>query len=112
MNELEDPNKEKGNIVKEVLTGFGVTILCNLAGMYFYVSIFFDLDSWEAIKWTYVNGYFSSVVGLGALLDFLAFFVFLKKEQYYRVRGVLMGVILAALVVLLYMIFGPSRNLF
>ncbi len=91
----------KKKIVAEVLIGFGVTILCNLAGIYF-VTEFSDYETMDFLKESVRNGSISSVIALGALMDFLAFFVFLKKGQFYRVRGVLMGVIAAAFVVLYF----------
>lgn len=90
---------ERKQIIKEVTIGFLITIACNLAGMYFYISAVSDLGIFKFLKISIQNEFFTSVVGLGALLDFLAFFVFLKKGQFYRVRGVLLGVIVAVIVV-------------
>lgn len=92
-------------IAKEILIGYLVTIACNLAGMYFYVSTvnaFAEMGTLEALRKSIEIDVFSSVVALGAILDFLAFFVFLKKGQFYRVRGVLLGVLTAAVVVVLF----------
>lgn len=91
----------KKKIALELLIGFAITIICNLAGMYF-VSGFSNFETMEFFKMSLLNGSFSSVVALGALMDFLPFFVFLKKGQFYRLRGVLLGVITAALVVLYF----------
>ncbi len=96
----------RGEIVKEVLIGFAVTIACNLAGMYFYISTVSSVGIIEFLQISIDRGFFTSIVGLGALLDFLAFFVFLKKRQFYRVRGVLLGVIVATLVVLVFKIIN------
>jgi hypothetical protein len=41
-----------------------------------------------------------SLIALGALLNLGAFFIFLKKKQYYRARGVVLATVLAALLVL------------
>lgn len=97
----QGPPPSKAFIVRELLIGLGVTLLCNLAGVYF-VSEFSDYSFLDFVKVSRMNGSFASVVALGALMDFLAFFVFLKKGQFYRVRGVLLGVITAAFVVLYY----------
>ncbi len=98
-------------IAKEILIGFLVTIACNLAGMYFYINIVSDMGVIKFLKISLERGFFTSVVGLGAIMDFLAFFVFLKKGQYYRVRGVLFAVIAAAIVVLGFLVKGFFENL-
>ncbi len=101
-SDMQPPNR--GFIIKEIIIGFLVTIACNLAGMYFYISAVSDVGIIEFLKLSIQHHFFTSVVGLGAIMDFLAFFVFLKKRQYYRVRGVLFGVILAAVVVGFFLI--------
>lgn len=95
----------KKEIGLDLLIGFGVTIICNLAGMYF-VSEFSEMETIDFFRESIRNKSFSSIVALGALMDFLAFFVFLKKGQYYRLRGVLLGVITAALVVAYFKFYG------
>lgn len=92
-------------IAIDLLIGFAVTLVCNISGVYF-ISEFSDYGFFEFLKISRFNGSLSSVIALGALMDFLAFFVFLKKGEYYRVRGVLMGVILAALLVLIFKLQG------
>lgn len=88
-------------IISELMIGFFITIACNLAGIYF-VTEFSDFGTMEFLKKSIKNESISSVIALGALMDFLAFFVFLKKGQFYRVRGVLMGVLVAAFTVLYF----------
>lgn len=95
-HESQEPTPSKLFILKEILIGFIVTIICNLAGMYFYISAVSDMEVMDFLKFSLARGFISSVIGLGALMDFLPFFVFLKKGQYYRVRGVLLGVLTAA----------------
>jgi len=112
MRDLSENNKRKPTgppehlyskkkIFTEVLIGYLITIACNLAGIYF-VTEFSDFETMEFIRKSIQNNSISSVIALGALMDFLAFFVFLKKGQYYRVRGVLLGVLTAAFVVLYF----------
>lgn len=97
-----EPSPSRGKIAKELLIGFLVTIACNLAGMYFYISAVSNFGIMKSLRISLEQGFFESIVGLGALMDFLAFFVFLKKGQFYKVRGVLLAVILAAATVLVF----------
>src|SRR5690625_3942316 len=91
----------KTKMCTEVLIGYSITISCTLAGIYF-VTEFSDFETMEVIRKSIQNNSISSVIALGALMDFVAFFVVLKKGQYYRVRGVLLGVLTAAFVVLYF----------
>lgn len=88
-------------IALELTIGFSITILCNLAGIYF-ISEFSDYGFFEFLKISLLNGSFAGVVALGALMDFLPFFVFLRRGDFYRLRGVLLGVLVAAITVLIF----------
>jgi|26BtaG_2_1085354.scaffolds.fasta_scaffold00090_7 hypothetical protein len=87
--------------VKEILIGFIIGLLANAAGMYLYIFFFLDSELEETLKIALENDSLGSLIALGAILNFLAFFVFLKKKQIYRARGVIMATIVAALVILI-----------
>lgn len=84
---------------KEVFIGFLIGIIANCAGIFFYVTLFSEHDLEQTIKAAIKDGFIGSLIALGALLNFLPFFVFLKKQQYYRARGVLIASLLAAIVI-------------
>lgn len=86
--------------IKEILIGFIVGLLANAAGTYLYIFFFSDHELEETLKAAVENDFLGSLIALGAILNFLAFFVFLKRKQNYRARGVLMATILAALAIL------------
>lgn len=87
--------------VKEIFIGLIVGLLANAAGMYLYIFFFLESELEEALKIALENDSLGSLIALGAILNFLAFFVFLKKKQIYRARGVIMATIVAALVILI-----------
>lgn len=87
-------------IVKEVLIGFLVAVAANLAGMFLYISFFSEYTVETTLAAAVEDGFIGSLIALGAILNFLPFFVFLKKNQLYRVRGVLIATLLAAIVIL------------
>ena len=87
--------------VKEILIGFVVGLLANAAGTYLYIFFFSDYELEETLKQAVEKDLIGSLIALGAILNLLAFFVFLKKKQNYRARGVLMATILAALAILI-----------
>ncbi len=84
-------------IKKEILIGFLTGIAANITGIMFYILIFSDLGVIETIREAVEGDFMGTVITAGAILNFLPFFVFLKKEKPYRARGVLMATILAAL---------------
>lgn len=85
---------------KEILIGLIVGLLCNASGMYLYIFFFSDYEIEDTLKLALENDFLGSLIALGAILNFLAFFVFLKKNQAYRARGVLLATIIAALGIL------------
>lgn len=86
-------------IKKEILIGFLTGIAANLIGMLLYILIFSDLSISETLKESVKGDFIGTLITAGAILNFLPFFVFLKKERTYRARGVLMASILAALII-------------
>lgn len=86
-------------IKKEILIGFLTGIAANLIGMLLYILIFSDLSISETLKESVKGDFIGTLITAGAILNFLPFFVFLKKEKTYRARGVLMASILAALII-------------
>lgn len=90
---------------KELLLGLIIGLLSNLVGMYLYIYFLIDLKFETAIEVAIENDSIGSIIGLGAILNFLPFFVFIKKRQYYRARGVLFATVLAAIVILVSKFF-------
>lgn len=86
-------------IKKEVLLGFITGIGTNLIGMLFYILIFSELSIRDTLVESAEKDFLGTLITAGAILNFLPFFIFLKKEKTYRARGVLLASILAALVI-------------
>lgn len=86
-------------IKKEILIGFTTGIAANLIGMLIYILIFSDLPITETLQESLRGGFIGTLITAGAILNFLPFFYFLRKEETYKARGVLMASILAALII-------------
>ncbi|WP_324720914.1 hypothetical protein [Salinimicrobium sp. HB62] len=86
-------------IKKEIFIGFLTGIAANLLGMLIYILIFSELSILETLKESMRGGFIGTLITAGAILNFIPFFYFLKKEKTYRARGVLLASILAALVI-------------
>lgn len=89
---------------KEILIGFLVAILATCAGFYLYIELFSGQEFNEAIKMIKEGDLFGKVLGLAAIPNLFVFFVFIKKKQDHRAKGVLLATILTALV-MVYMKF-------
>lgn len=87
--------------IKEIIIGFIIGLVANMAGTYLYIYFFSKLSLEETLKEALENDYLGKLIVLGAILNLLAFFVFLKKRQHYRARGVLLATVIAAVAILI-----------
>lgn len=91
--------------LKEILIGLIIGLVANMAGTYLYI-YFFSKDSLEnTLEMALKNDLLGSLIALGAILNLLAFFVFIKKRQYFRARGVVFATLIAAMVILISKFF-------
>ena len=82
---------------KEILIGFLVGLLANAIGLYLAATFLGNGDDFTTvIKAAVAEDFIGKLVSLGAILNLLAFFVFIKKKQDYRARGVLLATVIIA----------------
>ena len=93
------------NKKKEILIGFVVGLIANTLGTLLYILLFSDMGITETFNAAAQQGYVGSLLALGAILNLIAFFGFLKLRRDHRARGVLMATVLTALVILYYKLF-------
>jgi hypothetical protein len=93
------------NTKKEIVIGFAVGVIANALGTLLYVLVFSDLGFQETFKAAEEQGYLGSLLALGAILNLLAFFGFLRIKRDHRAKGVLVATLLSALVILYYKVF-------
>jgi len=89
-----------------MLIGFLVALLATSFGCFLFIEFFSPLDFEESLARIKEGNLEGKVLVLGAIANFFVFFVFLKKKQIYRARGVLMETFLIAFIVLLLTIFS------
>jgi len=84
-------------IKKELFIGMLVGLIANFIGLYL-ASIFLgkNEDFFEVVKSAQAEGFLTKLISLGAVLNLIAFFIFIKKNQDYRARGVLLVTVLVA----------------
>ncbi len=88
-------------IKKEVFIGLIIGLIANLAGSYLYIYFFSDYSFEETIENALMQDVFGNIIALGAILNLFVFFIFLKKNQFYRARGVVLATVVAALIILI-----------
>ncbi len=89
-------------IKQNLFTGFLTGIAANIAGVLLYISLLSDAGIDATLQDAVANGYLGKIIALGAILNFLPFFVFLKKKQNYHARGVLLATVCVAVAVAIY----------
>lgn len=91
---------EKTNIKKNVIIGFLVGLLATTIGFYFYTQII-NQFSIKFVKKMIVEGKMLGMILIySAIPNLLAFFVFLKRNEDYKAKGVLLATFLVALIIL------------
>ncbi|TRZ43243.1 hypothetical protein [Robertkochia solimangrovi] len=90
---------------KEIFIGFAVGIIANILGTLAYILIFSEYKIDETLKIAREEGHLGSLLALGALLNLIAFFGFLKIKRDNRAKGVLIATMLCAIFILILKIF-------
>jgi heme/copper-type cytochrome/quinol oxidase subunit 4 len=90
---------------KELLIGFVVGIIANVVGTLLYILLFSDRGIQASFEAAIQQGHVGSLLALGAILNLVAFFLFLRLRRDNRAKGVLIATIITALVILYYKVF-------
>ena len=83
-------------IKKEVAIGFIVGFIANFIGVFLYSNFISDDGLLETVKMAKQNDILGKIISIGAIFNLAAFFIFIKKKQDYRARGVLLVTVLIA----------------
>lgn len=80
---------------KDILIGFGVGLIATVFGLVFAIQIFGESDDWGLVIEQAINkGFLTKLMSIGALLNLGAFFLFIKKNQDQKAKGVLIATVL------------------
>lgn len=90
---------------KEILIGFLIALVATAFGFYLYVEFSSDYSFGETINMIQEGNLIGKILGLAAIPNLFVFFIFLKKRQDYRARGVLLACFLIAFLVLIAQFF-------
>ncbi|KAB1068951.1 hypothetical protein F6U93_04130 [Tamlana haliotis] len=93
-------------IKKDVIIGMLVGLIANSIGLYFTATLLRQGDDFiTVIKAASEEGFLGKLISLGAILNLIAFFVFIKKRQDYRARGVLLITVFIAVLTFVIKLF-------
>lgn len=94
------------NNKKEIVIGFIVGIIANTFGTILYILLFSDLGIVDTFNAAVSQGHIGSLLALGAILNLVAFFAFLRIKRDQRARGVMLATLVTALIILLYKVMA------
>jgi len=94
------------NNKKEIIIGFIVGIIANTFGTLLYILLFSDLGIIETFNAAIDQGHIGSLLALGAILNLVAFFGFLRIKRDQRAKGVMLATLVTALVILMYKVMA------
>lgn len=84
----------------DVLLGFVTGVFANAIGVFLWWVLFSDFGIEQTFVWAYREKLLGAIISMGALLDLLLFFVFLRFSHDSRAKGVLIWVFIIAFVIL------------
>ncbi len=90
---------------KEILIGILVALFATSCGFFIYVQFVSKLGFYETIDFIKRGDLLGKVLTLSAIPNLFVFFIFIKKKQDYRAKGVLMMTIFTAISVLILKFF-------
>lgn len=76
---------------KEIIIGVLVGLVANVMGLFLAATLLSKGEDFTKVIQAAANeGFLGKLISIGAILNLIAFFVFIKKKQDYRARGVLL----------------------
>ena len=90
------------NKKKEILKGVFSAIISSSSGLILAILFLSENESIiDSLKNSYYENFLGKLISLGAILNVLVFFVFIKKNQDQRAKGVLLFTIFLAIFTLI-----------
>ncbi len=93
-------------IKKDIFIGILVGLIANAVGLLLVATLLGQGDDFTTvIKAADKEGFLGKLISLGAILNLVAFFIFIRKRQDYRARGVLLITIFIAVFTFVFKLF-------
>ncbi|WP_343330763.1 hypothetical protein [Polaribacter staleyi] len=89
-----------GTVKKDILIGILVSLFATFGGIFLYLEYISKYGFYETIDLIKDGDLYGKVLSLAAIPNLFVFFIFIKKKQDNRAKGVLLATILIALTTL------------
>ena len=94
-----------GTIKKDILIGILISLFATAAGIFLYIEYFSKYNFKETFRMIQEAGLYGEILALAAIPNLFVFFIFIRKKQDNRAKGVLFTTILIALTTLILKFF-------
>jgi len=94
-----------GAIKKDILIGVFIALFATFGGLFLYIEYFSKLGFNETLTMIKEGNLYGKVLSVAAIPNLFVFFIFIKKKQDQRAKGVLLATILIALTTLILKFF-------
>ena len=91
-----------GTVKKDILIGFLGSLIATVAGGFVYLEYVSRGDLYETIDLIHEGKLYGKVLSIDAIPNLFVFFVYIKKQQDRKAKGVLLGTILIALTTIFF----------
>ena len=94
-----------GTIKKDIVIGVLISLFATFGGVFLYLEYFSRYEFYETIDLIIEGRLYGKVLSLAAIPNLFVFFIFIKKKQDYKAKGVLLATILIAFTTLVLKFF-------
>ena len=94
-----------GTVKKDIGIGILVSLFATFGGIFLYLEYFSRFGFYETIEMIQQGKLYGKVLSLAAIPNLFVFFIFIKKKQDNKAKGVLITTILIALATLILKFF-------
>ncbi|TNJ44722.1 hypothetical protein KFZ70_01715 [Tamlana fucoidanivorans] len=92
---------------KDIFIGMLVGFIANSMGLFLTATLLGQGDDFtQVIKAAAEEGFLGKLISLGAILNLIAFFIFIKKRQDYKARGVLLITVFIAVFTFVFKLYS------
>lgn len=89
-----------GTVKKDILIGILVSLFATAGGCFLYIEYFSKFSFSETLQMIEDGNLYGKILSIAAIPNLFVFFVFIKKKQDNRAKGVLVTTIIIALITL------------
>lgn len=90
-----------GTVKKDILIGVLISLFATAAGCFLYVEHFSKFNFSETLQMIEDGDLYGKILSIAAIPNLFVFFIFIKKKQDNRAKGVLLTTIIIALTTLI-----------